>query len=360
MQAQDNRAHMRPSDLSAFLDRLVRNRIKLSTMIWGPPGIGKSSIVQQTAGAHKIDCIDVRLSQLAPTDLRGLPVADKTNRVSRWYPPEFLPKKGRGVLFLDEINLAPPTMQGMAQQLILDRRVGSYEVPDGWLIWAAGNRKEDRAIVFDMPAPLANRFIHLEVEPDFESFKSYALHAGMSEQIVAFVAFKPALLHKMDAQQAAWPSPRSWQMASDLLRAGLDMAPAVGAATATEFNAFVQLYAHLPSFEKILNGDGGDVPFPDEPSVRYALTIGLTARAVKAEPAYHAFKWLTEKAQPEWVQLSAIDLFKLMRAKGEWRKLRAMIAQDAALQDWMMKYQDMMNGNGNTPALGMLVQMMDR
>jgi MoxR-like ATPase len=347
---------MRPSDLGAFLDRLVRNRIKLSTMIWGPPGIGKSSIVQQTAAAHKIDCIDVRLSQLAPTDLRGLPVADKANHVSRWYPPEFLPSKGRGVLFLDEINLAPPTMQGMAQQLILDRRVGSYEVPDGWLIWAAGNRKEDRAIVFDMPAPLANRFIHLEVEPDLDSFKCYALRAGLHEQIVAFVTFRPALLHKMDAQQAAWPSPRSWQMASELHHAGLDIAPAVGAATATEFNAFTQLYAHLPSFEKILSGNGAEVEFPEEPSVRYALTIGLTARAETAEPAYHAFKWLTQKAQPEWVQLSAIDLFKLIRAKGQWRKLRQMIAQDAELQTWMAQYQSMMSANGAEPALGMIVQ----
>ena len=101
-------------------------------MIWGPPGIGKSSIVAQTAAAHRLRFSDVRLSQLAPTDLRGLPVAVKG--ISRWYPPEFFPRQGRGVLFLDEINLAPPTMQGMAQQLILDRRVGSYMVPDGWFI----------------------------------------------------------------------------------------------------------------------------------------------------------------------------------------------------------------------------------
>ena len=87
----------------------------------------------------------------------------------------------------DEINLAPPTMQGMAQQLILDRRVGSYTVPENWFIWAAGNRSEDRAAVFDMPAPLANRFLHLQVQPDFESFKDYALATGVHEQIVAFL-----------------------------------------------------------------------------------------------------------------------------------------------------------------------------
>ena len=200
---------MKPSELAYYLEGLIQHQLKLSTMIWGPPGIGKSSIVAQTAAAHKLPCIDVRLSQLAPTDLRGLPVADTETGLSRWYPPEFLPREGAGVLFLDELNLAPPTMQGMAQQLILDRRVGSYTVPEGWFIWSAGNRKEDRAAVFDMPAPLANRFLHLEVEPDFESFKTYALAKGLHEHLLAFLSFRPTLLHKLDPQQTSWPSPRS-------------------------------------------------------------------------------------------------------------------------------------------------------
>src|SRR6187397_1781988 len=124
---------MTPAALRAFLDRLVTEKLFLSTMVWGAPGIGKSSIVAQAATAQGIDFIDVRLSQLAPTDLRGLPVPDAKAAVSRWFPPEFLPReKGRGgILFLDEINMAPPAMQGMAQQLILDRRIGSYVVPDG-------------------------------------------------------------------------------------------------------------------------------------------------------------------------------------------------------------------------------------
>src|SRR5690606_19509089 len=162
---------MKPHELAAYLDALVSNQLMLSTMIWGPPGIGKSSIVAQTAARFGLGFIDVRLSQLAPTDLRGLPVPE--DGIARWYPPEFLPRDGRGILFLDELNMAPPAIQGMAQQLILDRKVGSYTVPEGWFIWAAGNRKEDRAAVFDMPAPLANRFLHLEVEPDSESFKAY-------------------------------------------------------------------------------------------------------------------------------------------------------------------------------------------
>ena len=226
---------MNPVDLSTFLDTLIEHQVKLSTMIWGPPGIGKSSIVAQVAARHGLACIDLRLSQLAPTDLRGLPVAEGGR--SRWYPPEFLPTEGAGVLFLDEINMAPPTMQGMAQQLILDRQVGSYRVPEGWFIWAAGNRDEDRAAVFEMPAPLANRFIHVEVAPDFENFKSYALGRGLHEHIIAFLSFRPALLHRSEPLQSAWPSPRSWEMASTLHQIGLDIGAAVGAPVANEFAA---------------------------------------------------------------------------------------------------------------------------
>jgi hypothetical protein len=330
---------MKPADLALYLDGLIRHNIKLSTMIWGPPGIGKSSIVAQTAAAHGFGFIDLRLSQLAPTDLRGLPVADASANLSRWYPPEFLPREGEGILFLDELNLAPPTMQGMAQQLILDRRVGSYTVPEGWFIWAAGNRKEDRSAVFDMPAPLANRFLHLEVEPDFESFKVYALANNVHEQIIAFLSFRPLLLHKLDSQQTAWPSPRSWVMASALHRAGLDVATAIGPATAAEFNTYLGVYGRLPDLESILKGEADDAPFPEEPSVRYATTIGLTTRAEDARAGYNAFRWLARAAPVEWVQLCATDLFRVMRAKGQMKSLTKLIAQDAQLQQFIHNYQ---------------------
>ena len=113
---------MTPTELQTWLAGVAQNRLPLSVMIWGPPGIGKSSIVSQAAAGQDMQILDLRLSQLAPTDLRGLPVPE--DGISRWYPPEFLPRDGQGVLFLDEINMAPPAMQGVAQQLILDRRVG--------------------------------------------------------------------------------------------------------------------------------------------------------------------------------------------------------------------------------------------
>jgi ATPase family associated with various cellular activities (AAA) len=333
---------MHPHDLKTYLDCLIANNLKLSTMIWGAPGIGKSSIVRQVAIAHQLEFIDIRLSQLAPTDLRGLPVAE--NGVSKWFPPEFLPQQGRGILFLDEINMAPPAMQGMAQQLILDRCVGSYIVPDGWFVWAAGNRKEDRAGVFDMPAPLANRFLHLQVEPDFESFKAYAMGHGIHEQIIAFLSFRPSLLYKIDAHQPAWCSPRSWMMASSLHDRGLDLAPAIGVAASAEFQAFVLTYRLLPDLVPILEGKGDRILFPSEPSARYATTTGLTIHAAAdVDRAYHAFRWLARAATAEWVQLFVSDLFGLMRSSGQLGALAVLIEKDPAIQKFLQDYRQLVS-----------------
>lgn len=333
---------MNPAELSEYLSTIVAHDIRLSLMIWGAPGIGKSSIVAQTAAKHAFGFIDVRLSQLAPTDLRGLPVPDNKRQMSRWYPPEFLPRDGRGILFLDELNMAPPAMQGVAQQLILDRRVGNYVVPDGWFVWAAGNRKEDRAAVFDMPAPLANRFVHLEVGADFESFKNYALERGLNERIIAFLAFRPTLLHKLNPHQPAWPSPRSWEMASRLYNAQLDVASVIGVEAAAEFNAYTELYLTLPDLSAIINGDGASLRFPSDPGARFATTIGLTARAKTADAAYLAFRWMATSAPTEWVQLYTADMMRQLRVSGQIGALAGYIKDDAELQQFFQQYQRML------------------
>ena len=323
-----------PQELQTYLSALVRGHLNIATMIWGPPGVGKSSVVAQIARAQGLDFVDVRLSQLAPTDLRGLPVPEADGQgggVSRWYPPEFLPRSGAGILFLDEVNMAPPTMQGMAQQLILDRKVGSYELPEGWFVWAAGNRKEDRASVFDMPAPLANRFLHLTVRPDFDSWRSYALGRGLHEHVIAFLTFRPELLHRLDPQQPAWPSPRAWEMAAQLHRAGLDVSPAIGEAAGAEFTAFVRLFEQLPDLGLVLTGGGAGLKLPAEPSVRYAAVVGLAARAQDADEAYHAFTWLADAAGPEWLQLYVATLVSKFQAIGQLGDLAALLGRDERL-----------------------------
>lgn len=339
---------LKPAELTAYLHRLVDHQLLLSTMIWGPPGIGKSSIVAQVAQAAGLQFIDLRLSQLAPTDLRGLPVAvppaDRQSLgTSTWFPPEFLPRSGKGILFLDELNMAPPAMQGVAQQLILDRQVGSYRVPEGWFIWAAGNRKEDRASVFEMPSPLANRFLHLTVGVDFDSFKAYALERRLHEQVLAFLAFRPTLLHNLNPKEPAWPSPRSWEMASCLHAGGLDVDPAVGEAAASEFRAYLKVYAKLPDLDKILSGKGARLKFPDEPSGRWATAIGLTMRAATAEQGLAAFQWLVAKATAEWVQLFASDLVAQMRRSNQLGALAKMVADEPDLQSFLKDYRELLS-----------------
>ena len=127
--------------MSEYLSKLIDHNIKSSLMIWGPPGIGKSALVSAVAKNHSIDLIDLRISQLAPTDLRGLPVPEDNK--AKWYVPEFLPTTGKGILFLDEINMAPPAIQGIAQQLILDRKVADNRVYPSMDILKSGTRKEE-------------------------------------------------------------------------------------------------------------------------------------------------------------------------------------------------------------------------
>lgn len=294
---------MNPRKLHQFLSTLVSKRLQQSVMIWGAPGIGKSQTVAEVAREAKIELIDLRLSQLAPTDLRGLPVADHDTRTARWYPPEFLPRTGEGILFLDELNMAPPAMQGIAQQLVLDREVGSYKLPEGWHVWAAGNRAEDGASVFQMPSALQNRFVHVTVEANFDSFRQWALGHGIHERIVAFLAFRPQLLHKRDAAQPAWPSPRAWAAANALYQAGLTVEPAVGKGAAGEFTAYERVYNSLPDLDSILEGKGKSIAFPASPDARYATVIGLATRSKEQKGVKSAMDWVVEKSDPEWIQL---------------------------------------------------------
>jgi len=326
---------MTPTELETYLETLLHNDVKCSVMIWGAPGIGKSSIVKQVADKNNLRFVDVRLSQLAPTDLRGLPVPN--DGITYWAPPEFLPRQGQGILFLDEINMAPPAMQGVAQQLILDRKVGNYVVPEGWFIWSAGNRKEDRAGVFDMPAPLANRFIHLAAEVSIESFRQYAFSSGLSHQMIGFLAFRPDLLHKMSPNEMAWPSPRSWEMADVLHQAGLDVESSVGVSAAAEFYAYLEVTENIPDIGAIVSGTQKP-KFPEEVSLRYATTMSLVGHSDHEDKALHALRWLIDSANPEWVQLYATDAFPIFRKKGLMKAIQTQIMKEAKLTEFLTTY----------------------
>ncbi|MEE9421572.1 MAG: MoxR family ATPase, partial [Gammaproteobacteria bacterium] len=170
---------MRPAHLISILEtefKSARDKHHTPVMLWGPPGVGKSQIIAQVAKQHGAPVIDIRLSQMEPSDLRGIPF--RSGESVEWAVPSMLPDVNRhgaeGILFLDEITSVPPSVSAAAYQLILDRRLGAYEVPDGWAIFAAGNRQGDRGVTYSMPAPLANRFSHYELDVNLDDWVAWA------------------------------------------------------------------------------------------------------------------------------------------------------------------------------------------
>ena len=286
---------MRPAQLSIILDREflgAKEGSHTPVMLWGPPGVGKSQIVAQVAKKNGAPMIDIRLSQMEPSDLRGIPYRDG-NRVE-WAVPSMLPDESRhgksGILFLDEITSAPPAVSAAAYQLILDRRLGEYLLPQGWAIFAAGNRMGDRGVTYLMPSPLANRFSHFELEANLEDWVSWAYRSGIDERLVGFLRFRPELLFEFDPARnpVAFATPRSWEFANRALakfdRTNL-LLPAlqscVGPAAGLEMHAFVENLEKMPDLDAILRGE--NVAVPEEIDIQYATASALVGRAIRAK-----------------------------------------------------------------------------
>lgn len=280
---------MRASEITESLTAMVRQ--KIPTFLWGPPGIGKSSIVRQIAEAEGIGFTDLRLSLMDPTDLKGIPFYDRESHTALWAPPAFLPRDSRGILFLDELNTAPPAVQASAYQLILDRRVGEYELPEGWAIVAAGNRENDRGVVYRMPAPLANRFVHLEMEVHVDDWRDWAYGSGMDERVIAYIGYRNEELFTFDPvlNEKSFATPRSWEFVHNILRSGMSehllldaVGGAVGRERAVDFLAFAKVMHQLPDLDGILETGRGS--YPDEVDVLYALSAGLVSKLL-ADPS---------------------------------------------------------------------------
>lgn len=285
---------MRPSQLMMVLEReflSAEDGHHTPVMVWGPPGVGKSQMITQIAGRHDVPVIDIRLSQMEPSDLRGIPF--RVDEFVEWSVPAILPNVERhgaaGILFLDEITSAPPSVSAAAYQLILDRRLGEYRVPDGWAIFAAGNRQGDRGVTYTMPAPLANRFSHFELDVNLDDWVAWAYANGMDERLIAFLRFRPELLFDFDPAHnpVAFPSPRSWEFAHRALHkfAGQPkllvetLQACVGPAAGIELGAFVDNLDKLPDVDAIVRGE--PVSVPRETDLQYAVASALVGRAIR-------------------------------------------------------------------------------
>ena len=287
------RKSMRPQQVSQILDKELNSVLAghhTPVMLWGAPGIGKSQIIAQIANKHQVPVIDVRLSQMEPSDLRGIPF--KNGELVDWSIPSLLPDAARhgdrGVLFLDEITSAPPTVSAAAYQLILDRRLGDYVVPEGWVIFAAGNRQGDRGVTYSMPAPLANRFSHYELDVHLDDWVGWAYANDIDEGIIGFLRYRPEHLFAFDAAHnpVSFPSPRTWEFTHRALKKfGQDLTlfrqaatACVGEVAGVEVTTFIEHLKDLPDLDAIVRGES--VNIPKAVDLQYAICAALVGRAI--------------------------------------------------------------------------------
>lgn len=304
--------------------------------IHGSPGIGKSYIVNDIAHKNDLEIIDVRLSQLDAVDLRGIPTIQNNQTV--WMPPVFLPadENSKGILFLDELNSAPLSVQAAIYQLVLDRKIGEYTMPKNWRIVCAGNKIDDKGIVFKLPSPLINRMVHIVLEAKFDDFKTWAIKNEIHPFIIGFLGFRPDLLSSevpsSSETNPAFCTPRAWDMLSTILKNSNDInkiSPiiygTVGYGAGIEFTSFVKVYKTLPDIDAILEGISEDIP--TEPSSLYALIAALIEKYNNLNQAKKLFAY-SKKLPVEF----SVMLIKDLIIKDEE------IAELEEFEEWLEKY----------------------
>ena len=271
--------------------RILRSfKHKRPMFLWGPPGVGKSEVIADITRELGGHMIDLRLSQMEPTDMRGIPFYNKDKGLMDWAPPIDLPDEELAaqypivVLLLDEMNSAAPAVQAAAYQLILNRRIGKYHLPDNVVMVAAGNRDSDKGVTYRMPSPLANRFVHLEVRPDFESWQTWAVKNKIHADVVGYLSFAKSDMFDFDprSNSRSFATPRSWTFASDFCK-DTDMpaseltdlvAGCVGEGIAHKFMAHRKVAGQLPKPEDILAGKVKELK-TKEVSAMYSLTTSI-------------------------------------------------------------------------------------
>ena len=273
-------------DLSAEI-RACRE-VDQPMLVFGAPGVGKSDQIRAAADEDDL-VIDIRLNSLEAIDMRGLPIIQKDENKNPvavvWVRPEFLPgERGivvdgrtykKGIVFLDELNTAQPSVQNPALQLVLDRRIGKHELPRSWYICAAANRAEDRAHTYPLSAALLDRFAIYDYAPDHVTWTKWAMQNDVHPDVIGYISFSPSsLLSPRKDEYSASANPRSWCYVSKRLKVGQNGASQIRACVgsqASEFCAYLKVCAGLPNIARLVEGKETFVENRKEISVAYAV-----------------------------------------------------------------------------------------
>lgn len=295
-------------------------------MVWGAPGLGKSSIIRSIAEELGIKFIDVRLAQREPVDVRGLPVPDRENKKVDWMVSGEWPRDGRGILLFDELTAADRSLQVAAYELILDRRLGDlYKVPDGWYICAAGNRVEDAAVSTTMSSALANRFMHVELGEDVDAWAHWANQHNIHPSVTGFLRFRPECLFRQNDEnlKRGWPTPRAWERVSIMM----NIVPAddeellrklvyglVGNRAGMEFIEFHKLNASFDDVRSMMLNPSVPVTIPQKVDRKYALCAAMAyylwrgKDKAEAEALLNGFFRICTKLSSDFACMVMIDV----------------------------------------------------
>tara|TARA_B100001996_G_C18633463_1_gene582701 strand:- start:115 stop:1254 length:1140 start_codon:yes stop_codon:yes gene_type:complete len=274
-------------------------KLKRPLFVWGGPGIGKSNLIEQIVDSGDLGkaCMyDMRLGLVEPTDIRGVPYYNKESGKMDWADPVDLPSAEDAanydtvVLFLDEFNQAVPAVQAASYQLVLNRRVGQYKLPDNVVVIAAGNRETDKGVSYRMPKPLENRFGHFELKCEFLPWLDWAVSRSVPihPDVVGYLTVHKADLYNFDPTSSSrgFATPRTWEFVSDNLEDIddtdftdndiIDMVSAyVGEGLALKFNTHMKMSAKMPNPTDIISGKVTEVSADTDISAKYSLSTSI-------------------------------------------------------------------------------------
>ncbi len=329
-------------------------------MVWGAPGIGKSTILRRIAEERGIGFIDVRLAQREPVDIRGLPVPNKEAKCVDWLISGDWPRDptSKGIILFDEITAADRSLQVAAYELILDRRLGSlYSMPDGWFVCAAGNRVQDAAVAKTMSSALANRFLHVELQENSESWVRWGLRNDIHPSVLGFIRYRPDLLFHQENEnlERGWPSPRSWERVSSVLKLFPDgpddeellcdkmIYGLVGNQAGVEFCAFRKLAETFDDVREVMLDPSRAIEIPKKPDRIFALCAAVVYHlwrgetSAEAETLMDGFYRISDKLSSDYAAMMMMDAM-IGNGKAPEKEYADRLYRHAGFKGWADKH----------------------